>query len=189
MNHETFNNTLLASALALVLVAPALAHPHAAAQTANHHYRAHGLVRTVIENVSQYSHIDAALADGFVQATGCVSGGMGGGMGVHYARLDRIGDGALDPARPELLVYEPTAWGAMRLVAVDFLVLKSTWEANNGPGVPPVLDGQHLMFVGEPNRFALPAFYMLHVWAFRHNGNGMFAMFNPDVSCEFYDPQ
>ena len=34
-----------------------------------------------------------------------------------------------------------------------------------------------------PNRFGLPPFYSLHVWAFKHNPAGMFEMFNPNVHC------
>ena len=36
----------------------------------------------------------------------------------------------------------------------------------------------------SPNRFRLPAFYELHVWASKHNPRGVFADFNPRVSCE-----
>jgi hypothetical protein len=38
--------------------------------------------------------------------------------------------------------------------------------------------------VGAPNRYGLPAFYELHVWAWKTNPSGMFADWNPRVSCE-----
>jgi hypothetical protein len=39
------------------------------------------------------------------------------------------------------------------------------------------------MLIEEPNRYELPAFYALHAWIWRENVDGMFASFNPDVSC------
>ncbi len=41
-------------------------------------------------------------------------------------------------------------------------------------------------YVASPNRYGLSAFYELHVWAWQSNPNGMFADFNPQVSCEEY---
>ena len=43
--------------------------------------------------------------------------------------------------------------------------------------------GQHFHYVGSPNRYGLPPFYELHVWAWRENVNGMFVDWNPGVSC------
>jgi hypothetical protein len=39
-------------------------------------------------------------------------------------------------------------------------------------------------FVGAPNRFGLPAFYELHVWAFSDNPHGTFVDWNTLVSCD-----
>jgi len=41
-----------------------------------------------------------------------------------------------------------------------------------------------LNYVGEPNRFGLPAFYELHVWAWEHNPMGSFADWNTHVTCD-----
>ena len=46
------------------------------------------------------------------------------------------------------------------------------------------LDGHLFHFVGEPNRYGLPAFYELHVWAWQENPNGTFTDFNPEVACD-----
>ena len=70
------------------------------------------------------------------------------------------------------------------LLGVEYVVLADAWNANN-PN-PPALDGQVFHYVGSPNRFGLPAFYALHVWAWRNNPNGMFADWNPKVSCEAF---
>jgi hypothetical protein len=41
-----------------------------------------------------------------------------------------------------------------------------------------------LNLVPEPNRYRLPAFYELHVWAWEDNPNGSFADWNTLVSCD-----
>lgn len=153
--------------------------------TMQHHNSAE-IVQTVRATSRQYRDMSIAIEDGYELATGCVSGSGGGAMGVHYARFDLIGDGILDASTPELLVYEPNRFGNMDLVAVEFLTVKDAWEANNGEGVPPILDGQHTMLVNAPNRYALPSFYMLHVWAFKPNKSGMFAAYNPRATCKHY---
>jgi hypothetical protein len=38
--------------------------------------------------------------------------------------------------------------------------------------------------IGEPNRFGLPAFYELHVWAWEDNPKGTFADWNTHVTCD-----
>jgi len=43
---------------------------------------------------------------------------------------------------------------------------------------PPVLEGQDFQLVGSPNRYNLPAFFELHVWAWRENPNGVFVDWN-----------
>jgi hypothetical protein len=42
----------------------------------------------------------------------------------------------------------------------------------------------------SPNRFGLPAFYSLHVWAWKDNNpSGTFVNWSPKVSCDAYNPQ
>jgi hypothetical protein len=104
-------------------------------------------------------------------------------MGVHFANGVLIGDAAVDAQHPELLIYEQRG-GRMRLVGVEFLVIAEAWDAANA--APPVLMGQHFHYVGSPNRYRLPPFYELHVWAWRENPNGAFVDWNPAVSCAEY---
>ena len=108
-------------------------------------------------------------------------------MGVHFVNGTLVGDPELDVARPELLVYEPLPNGRFKLVAADYLVLSAAWNAKN-PG-PPQLMGQLFHLFESPNRFGLPEFYTLHVWAWKENPQGTFANWNPNVSCDAYNPQ
>lgn len=142
-----------------------------------------GLVATVREATRDFRDVSVALAAGYASTGNCVTGPQEGAMGIHYANGNLIGDGVLDAQRPELLIYEQQG-NQLRLVGVEFLVFADDWHVNN-PG-PPVLMGQHFHYVGTPNRYQLPAFYELHVWAWRNNPHGMFVDWNPAVSCEEY---
>ena len=82
---------------------------------------------------------------------------------------------------PELLLYEPEKNGQLRLVGLEYVVLKSAWDATHSS--PPSLFGQQFNFTDAPNRYGLPPFYSLHAWIWKNNPAGMFAMWNPDVSC------
>ena len=72
----------------------------------------------------------------------------------------------------------------MRLVGVEFIELKDVWDATgNGGGKQPALEGHLLNLVTGPNRYTLPAFYELHVWAWEHNPDGFFVDWNRQVNC------
>jgi hypothetical protein len=104
-----------------------------------------------------------------------------GAMGVHWAKGALVGDGKIDPNQPESMVYAPGRDGTLTLAAVEYVVLKADWDAKHR--YAPVLFGHRFATTDAPNRFGLPAFYSLHVWAWKHNPAGTFEMFNPNVVC------
>lgn len=138
-----------------------------------------GLVR---DATRPFIDINQAVAAGYGPFLGCVSGPEEGAMGVHYVNGAFVADGLLDPAQPEALMYEISGNSA-RLLGVEFIVDAVTWLAQNN-NMPPVLEGQSFQYVSSPNRYALPAFYELHVWAWRDNPKGTFVDWNPRVSCD-----
>lgn len=142
-----------------------------------------GIVREVRQATREFQTPENAVAAGYVSTANCVSGPNEGAMGVHYVNEALIADGALDVRRPEVLVYEPVN-GQLRLAAVEFFVPAELWNAANAG--PPVLGGQLFNFVGDPNRLRNPAYYELHVWAWKRNPNGVFSDWNPTVSCAQY---
>jgi hypothetical protein len=142
-----------------------------------------GLVREVREATRDFQSVKKAMDAGYSSSGSCVSGPQEGAMGVHFPNGALIADGRLDAKHPEILIYEQRG-GRLRLVGVEFLVLAQQWDASN-PG-PPVLMGQHFQYVGSPNRYRLPAFYEMHVWAWKDNPSGAFVDWNPAVSCEEY---
>jgi hypothetical protein len=177
MNTKLLAAMIPALALASPLAAPAdaAAHDHAA-EKAN--WAANSpLIQKVRKATAKYRDINAALAADYAPATPCVSGPNSGAMGVHLLNPALLTK-EVDAETPELLIYEPTPDGRMRFVGVEFLTLAADWV-----GEVPVLDGHLLNYVGAPNRYGLPAFYEIHVWAWRNNPDGSFADWNPRVSC------
>jgi hypothetical protein len=146
------------------------------------------LVNKVRKATAQFKDINVAIAAGFAQATPCVSGPDFGAMGVHFVLMPRITAGTLNATEPEALIYEPLANGAFRLVGVEFIVLASVWQTEIPAGSPatatPALEGHLMNFVDAPNRYGLPAFYELHVWAWEQNPVGSFADWNTQVTCD-----
>jgi len=131
----------------------------------------------------RFRSVEVAETSGYAMFHGCVTG-PGGAMGIYWVNGDLVGDGALDAARPEALMYEQQN-GRLRLIGVEYVVLAEAWNAANP--APPVLDGQLFTYTGAPNRYGIPAFYSLHVWAWQGNPDGVFADWNRKVSCAGFD--
>ena len=122
---------------------------------------------------SPYHDIEEAKAMRFVEITGCMSDPAKGGMGVHYGMMSRF-DGKPEHNAPEMLVYEPAKNGKLRLVGIEFAVPLDAWTSPN----PPELFGQQFH---KNTTFGL---WVLHAWVWKDNPSGMFADYNPKVSCD-----
>jgi hypothetical protein len=155
---------------------------HAQTHTLHDRNPASALVKVVRDATDRYRDVKVAEADGYQLKFGCVSGGEFGAMGLHYVNFPLVLDGVLDPTRPEIVIYEPLPNGRLRLVGADYLVLASDWDSNNA--APPELMGQLLHLFESPNRFGLPNFYTLHVWAWKENPTGTFSNWHAKVSCD-----
>lgn len=96
-----------------------------------------------------------------------------GAMGFHYINKGNVG--TLEAARPQLVLYEPQADGSRKLVGVEYIV----------PGDPkdpaPVLFDQSFTYNTTFKVWAL------HAWVWENNPLGIFASWNPRVSCQYAD--
>lgn len=120
-----------------------------------------------------YHNLQNAIDAGWTEdLTGCLALEGVGGMGHHYVNWDIFFDGEVDALQPELLVYAPSPSGELKLAAVEYLVFD--W-ALTGP--VPQLFGQTFHY--NPGIDA----WVLHVWLWRGNPSGLFADWNPRVSC------
>jgi len=155
-----------------------------------------------------FRDVNAALAAGYIRDPYdlCDSAEMMGrpaslgAMGVHYFRPDLLGITAppsprvtgtgthTDFRRPAILIYEPQADGSMALVAVENLVFAEAWRAS-GHAAPPTYYGVPYDDMKDDPGTALDEAHMFephfdrHVWLYRDNPNGVFAPFNPAVTC------
>ena len=143
-----------------------------------------------------------ALAGGFVQVSQCESS-EAGAMGEHWARLDRMADRSLDPREPEILLYLNAPTGR-RLIGAEWEISAFEGGLPHYGTKPPdptrtisapamfggrVFDGPmqgHNMVAAWPGDFHLtpqPWHYDLHAWLWERNPDGIFAQYNPNLSC------
>ena len=132
-----------------------------------------------VRNVTTRVHdIVAAHAAGYNDQfpKGCARSEEGA-QAYHWINWDLVDD-KVELLRPELLMYEPQPNGSRQLIGVDYVVPFDKWTSPN----PPTLLGVEFMR-NEPLKV-----WALHIWAWRPNPSGMFAAWNPKVSCKHEDP-
>jgi hypothetical protein len=122
-----------------------------------------------------FHSFEKAVAAGWsAEITPCMTDpGGAGGMGYHYGNTSLI-DGSVRVDEPELLLYEPQRSGHLRLVAVEYII---PYTFHSRSAAPPVLFGQKFQ---QNDTFQL---WGLHVWIWKANPSGLFASWNPRVSC------
>ena len=161
-------------------------HSHAVASS-NRNLNA--LVQTVREATERFKDVAAAENEDYHLLFGCVTDDDKGAMGLHWVNLPLVFDGGeLDPTRPEIILYEPLPSGRIRITGADFLVIAKDWDDAH-PSNPPQLMGQLFHRFESPNRFGLPAFYTLHVWAWKESPSGTFVNWHDNVSCDGFNAQ
>jgi hypothetical protein len=143
-------------------------------------------VRTLLD---KYNDPIVAVHDGFYSSVGCISYPNGGGegamryapgaMGVHFLNMGNVGP-TLDPAKPQVLIYEPVG-DKLRLVAAEWFM-----PTEVAGGKAPSIFGQELGGPMEGHRPLMPDglhHYDLHVWLWKNNPEGVFSPTNPAVKC------
>ena len=168
------------------------AHDHAAHMTASGNEGVQDELAEARRATARFHRLEEALAAGYELGwvngsgariiTGCVSNPTAGAMGYHYFNAELMADLAVDPLAPEALVYESTPDGGLKLVALEWVV---RGPESNPPGwpagaSPPTLFGMDMHILVPPPG---PAFYLMHAWVWKNNPAGMFADWNPEVTC------
>ncbi len=145
------------------------------------------LIKIVQDSTERFKNVSVAEAEGYALQFGCVSGPDSGAMGLHYINGALVSSGVLDATRPQIVIYEPMPDGSLQLIGADYLVFADAWNATHSG--PPELMGQLFHLFEAPNRFGLPAFYTLHVWAWKESLAGAFVNWHPNVSCDSFAGQ
>ena len=130
---------------------------------------------TLRQVTARFHRFEAATNAGWsTKITPCMTD-PAGGMGFHYGNTALI-DAVANVAEPELLLYEPEKNGRLRLVAVEYII---PYTLHARDAAPPVLFGREFL---QNDAFQL---WGLHAWVWKHNPSGMFANWNPTVSCKY----
>jgi hypothetical protein len=165
--------------------APSSAHHTPAAAPHSTHGQKHDL-RRARAATRRFRNVKVARAAGYAATGECAQDPKYGGMGIHYANPDLVADGELDIRKPEILVYQPQPSGKLRLGAIEYFQADADQDLATDPDRPYLFglpfDGP--MLGHEPG---MPVHYDLHVWLYRHNPAGRFAMWNPRVHCPTAD--
>ena len=133
--------------------------------------------------VAKYHSYDEALLDGYSAAgEPCVSS-PAGTMGFHASNADLLHSGVIDPLNPPILLYAPRADGSLQLVAVEYFKVDADQNLATD-GDRPSLFGQPFDGPMPGHNPAMPIHYDLHVWVIANNPSGVFAQFNPSLSCD-----
>ena len=128
--------------------------------------------------LAEYEDVGAATAAGYEQFGECMSGPQGS-QGIHFTNGNLIENPELDPMRPEALMYEPRADGSLRLIGLEYIVFQEAWHGAGNEAAPALLGQEFVLnttLLDEP-------FYALHVWLWQYNPLGLFANWNPLVTC------
>jgi len=183
----------VAAVVAVVALSPALAAGDQGAPAVPGH-GAHGAgvqreLAQVRAATARFHRVEEAVAAGYQLGwvngsgtrivAGCVAHPTAGAMGYHYFNADLMADNDVNALEPEVLVYAPDPDGGLDLVAVEWVVRSAQ---SNPPGVsaaPSVLGMDMHILVPPPG----PAFYLTHAWIWADNPAGMFADWNPEISC------
>jgi hypothetical protein len=186
MTSKGFAIRLALSAVATLSLATLATSPARAEEDHSHGGAAQNnpLAKTVREITEPYKDASAAEKAGYALAFGCVSGPDSGAMGLHYVNMPLVMDGQIDATHPEIILYEPVESGGVRLAGADYLVLADAWDKTHSSA--PELMGQKFQQFEAPNRFGLPRFYTLHVWAWKENPTGTFVNWHSKISCDAF---
>ncbi len=131
------------------------------------------LLLSVRRATARFHSTAQAIAAGYEPDEHCVSAPGLGGMGFHWVNPSLV-DPVFDPLKPEAILYAPGPGGNLRLIAVEYIVINV--------GQPRPMFGDHPFDVGG-TPVPVPH-WSLHVWVHENNPSGIFAPFNPNVSCE-----
>jgi hypothetical protein len=148
-----------------------------------------------------FHKVDRAIEAGYADPRGghC-DASAAGAMGIHSGNPALLQSQALDPAQPEVLLYLPKEGGGVRLIGVEYVqpvLLRNPdtgvvapwfapgpWPSNYVVMTPtPQLFGQTFQGPMPGHVPGMPWHWDLHVWVWANNPSGMFAQWNPALSC------
>lgn len=160
-------------------------------------------LQQLARELEPYKNVNYALANGYRQGNPHCESRQGlGAMGYHYINPRLLGLTAPVGGRvngtgtytgvnpPAILLYmdDVNATGGKRLVGIELLVFAQAWHAIHKQ--PPKYRGREYNYMaddptttGQDEAHNFMPHYDLHIWLFAHNPSGLYAQWNPALSC------
>ena len=156
-------------------------------------------LQQVARQLEAYKSVAYATSHGYVQGSACEAHPTLGTMGYHYVSPQLLGLTAPVNGRvngtgiytgvtpPAILLYIPDGQGGLELAGIELLVFAAAWDAANSQ--PPTYRGRAFNYMADnPNTpqdeaHGFMPHYDLHIWLFDHNPSGLYAQWNPSISC------
>lgn len=157
-------------------------------------------LQELARQLEPFKDVSYALSQGYVPSPSCESHPSLGAMGYHYSKPSLLGITGVVNGRvngngtytgvnpPAVLLYAPDGHGGLKLAGIEMLVFAEAWHAENKQ--PPKYRGREYNYMADdpstPNQDEAHGFmphYDLHVWLFENNPSGLYAQWNPALSC------
>jgi hypothetical protein len=140
-------------------------------------------VQAVRAAVAKYHNLALAEADGYsIEGEPCVAS-PDGTMGIHAINHALVDDPAIDPLEPEILLYVPKENGKLELVGVEYMRIAADQTPPFDQSDKPSLFGRAFDGIMPGHAPWMGWHYDQHVWIAEQNPSGLFALFNPALSC------
>jgi hypothetical protein len=139
-----------------------------------------GELQNVRAALAHYHSVTHAERDGYVPGSPCEQS-PDGAMGIHYVNPALMGPG-VDPLRPEVLLYVPDKRGNLKLVGIEYWQADADQDLGTDEDRPAVF-GQPFDGPMPGHAPGMPIHYDLHVWLYEQNPLGVFAAWNPGITC------
>jgi len=131
------------------------------------------LLQSVRRVTAKFHSTAQAIEAGYMPDDHCVSVPGLGGMGYHWVNPSLV-DPDFDLLKPEAVLSATGPGGNLRVIALEYIVINVGQPA-------PMFGDQPFDVGGTP--VPVPH-WSLHVWLYENNPSGLFAPFNPNISCQ-----
>jgi hypothetical protein len=156
-------------------------------------------LQQLARELEPFKSVAYAESQGYVRTSACETHPTLGAMGHHYANRRLLGITGLVNGRvngtgtyteanpPPILLYAPDGQGGLKLVGIELLVFAEAWHAENKQ--PPKYRGREYNYMADnpatpqDEAHGFMPHYDLHIWLFEHNPSGLYAQWNPALSC------
>jgi hypothetical protein len=139
-----------------------------------------GAVRAIS---AKYHSYEQAERDGYsVAGEPCVAS-PAGGMGFHAVNRALVADPAIDPLRPEILLYSAKENGNLELTGVEYMRRAADQTAPFDEADKPTLFDRAFDGIMPEHAPGMGWHYDLHVWLWQTNPTGLLNAWNPTVTC------